>query len=100
MWGNSQRVESQVKHRDRSPASLSQDLLGLDFIDHFAKKSDLLVRLFSGYHHLAGFTWADHANDVMINGILPTVYGGRDYALFWSFLCLTFVLTGEAKVVS
>lgn len=57
----------------------------------------LIICLFSGYHYLAGFTWADHANNIMINGSLQTVYGGWEYPLFWAFLCLTFVLTGGRK---
>lgn len=57
----------------------------------------LLVCLFSGYHYLAGFTWADHANDIMINGSLQTVHGGWEFPLFWAFLCLSFVLTGGRK---
>lgn len=57
----------------------------------------LLTALFSGYHYLAGFTWADHANDIMINGSLQTVYGGWEFPLFWAFMCLSFVLTGGRK---
>ncbi len=57
----------------------------------------LIISLFSGRHELAGFTWADHASGIMINGSTQTVYGGWEYPLIWAFICLTFVLTGGRK---
>jgi putative oxidoreductase len=57
----------------------------------------LIVALFMGYHYLAGFTWASHLSNVMIDGKLQTIYGGWEFPLFWAFMCLTFVLTGGRK---
>ena len=57
----------------------------------------LLISLFSGFHYLAGFTWADHVNNIMVHGSLHSVYGGWEYPLFWAFICLSFVLTGGRK---
>ncbi|WP_440682621.1 DoxX family protein [Cysteiniphilum halobium] len=57
----------------------------------------LIISLFSGFHYLAGFTWADHANNIMIHGSLQSVYGGWEYPLLWAFICLSFVLTGGRK---
>ncbi|WP_444909024.1 DoxX family protein [Microbulbifer sp. TRSA005] len=57
----------------------------------------LLIALFSGRHYLAGFSWANHTSGIVINGVEQTVYGGWEYPLFWSFICLSFVLTGGRK---
>ena len=57
----------------------------------------LIISLFAGHHHEAGFTWANHATNIMINGSLQTVYGGWEYPLLWAVLCLSFVITGGRK---
>ncbi len=57
----------------------------------------LIISLFSGSHNLAGFTWVNHVNDIMINGSLQSVYGGWEFPLFWAVICFSFVLTGGRK---
>ena len=57
----------------------------------------LLLSLFLGFHHLAGFSWDNHADNIMINGSLQSVYGGWEYPLFWAFICFTFVISGGGK---
>lgn len=56
----------------------------------------LIITLFAGQHHVAGFTWTAHTS-MLINGSLQPVYGGVEYPLFWAFICLTFVLTGGRR---
>ncbi|MDB2592675.1 DoxX family protein [Gammaproteobacteria bacterium] len=57
----------------------------------------LLITLFTGFHELAGFTWADHATRIMKSGSLRMIYGGWEFPLFWAVMCGSFVLTGGRK---
>ena len=57
----------------------------------------LIITLFSGFHYEAGFTWANHVNNILINGSLQSVYGGWEYPLLWAFMCFSFVITGGRK---
>lgn len=44
----------------------------------------LLITLFTGHHNTFGFTWVNPG-------------GGWEYPALWSFVCLTFVLSGGGR---